>query len=46
MRVAQMVERNLIEDAIGRAIDSGSRNVGCAALIKMAERLKAALSGG
>jgi len=43
MRLAQMVEENLVEDAIDRAIEHCGGNFGCTALSQAAEGLKAAL---
>lgn len=44
MRLAQMVERNLVDSAIDRAIEHGKGNGGCESLVKNAEGLKSALS--
>lgn len=41
MRLAQMVEENLVEDAIDRAIEHCGGNFGCDALSQTAESLKA-----
>jgi hypothetical protein len=43
MRLAQMVEEDLFEDAIDRAIENYGGNFGCTALSQAAEGLKAAL---
>lgn len=43
MRVAELVEEDLIDEAVVRAMAHGGGNGGCEALAKNAERLKAVL---
>jgi hypothetical protein len=43
MRLAQMIEDGLVEDAIDRAVARSGGNFGCEALAKNGETLKAAL---
>ena len=40
MRVAQMIEQNLVEEAVTRAVAHNGGNFGCEALAKNAEKLK------
>lgn len=44
MRLAQMVEGKLVDSAINRAVEHGTRNGGCDSLARNAEALKTALS--
>ena len=43
MRLSEMIEDGLVEEAIDRALESYSGNFGCEALSQTAESLKAAL---
>jgi hypothetical protein len=43
MRLAQMIAKGLVEDAIDRAVARGGGNFGCVALAQNKELLKAAL---
>lgn len=43
MRLAQMIQEDLVEDAMDRAVIRGGSNFGCAALAKNIEVLKVAL---
>jgi hypothetical protein len=43
MRLAQLIEQDLAEDAIERAVARGRGNYGCEALAKTSGELKAAI---
>jgi hypothetical protein len=44
MRLAEMIELNLVDSAVDRALVQGSGNGGCNALLKNAANLKSALN--